>query len=86
MLRLLANQALAFPGVTWGRLAPMHPELKETLIRARLGELGFDLERDPGGLDWIVRDRRERNEFMRALPATRCQELDTVIEFFGLEL
>src|SRR5687767_5933873 len=55
----------------------MHPELKETLIRARLSELGFDLDREPGGLDWIIKDRRERNEFMRAVPATRCKELLT---------
>ena len=60
--------------------------LKEELIRARLGELGFELQREPGGLDWIVRDRREGKEFMKAVPATRCQELDTVIEFFQLEL
>ena len=60
--------------------------LKEELIRARLSELGFDLEREPGELDWIVRDRREWKEFMKAVPATRCQELDTIIEFFGLEL
>jgi hypothetical protein len=64
----------------------MDPVLKEELIRARLGELGFDLEREPGGLDWIVRDRRERKEFMKAVPATRCHGLDTIIEFFGLEL
>jgi hypothetical protein len=55
-------------------------------MRARLGELGFNLEREPGGLDWIVRDRRETKEFMKAVPATRCHELDTVIEFFRLEL
>ena len=60
--------------------------IKEELIRARLGELSFSLEREPGGLDWIVKDRREGKEFMKAVPPTRCKELDTVIEFFGLEL
>jgi hypothetical protein len=42
--------------------------LKEEVVRARLSKLGFDLERDPGGLDWIVRDRREGKEGMKAVP------------------
>ena len=60
--------------------------LKEELICARLSHLGFDLEREPGGFDWIVSDRREGKEFMKAIPATRCRDLDTVIEFFELTL
>jgi hypothetical protein len=60
--------------------------LKEELVRARLGELGFDLEREPGGMDWIVKDRREGKEYMQPVPSTRCASLDTVIEFFQIKL
>jgi hypothetical protein len=56
------------------------------LIRARLSELGSGLEREPGGLDWIVRDRREERVDMKWVPPTRCRELDTIIELFQIEL
>jgi hypothetical protein len=37
--------------------------LKEETIGARLNHLDFDLEREPGGFDWIVRDRRGCNRY-----------------------
>lgn len=59
---------------------------KEALVCTKLADLGFDLKRDPGSLDWIVWDRRAGKGFLKAIPATRCQELDTIVEFFQLEL
>ena len=61
-------------------------EPKEELIRARLNHLGFDLEREPGGRYWIVRDRREGNESMKPITGTRIRELDVIVEFFRLKL
>jgi hypothetical protein len=61
-------------------------ELKEELIRARLSHLGFDLEREPGGRYWIVRDRREGNESMKVITGTRIRELDVIVELFRLKL
>jgi hypothetical protein len=48
--------------------------------------LGFDLERELGGLDWIVKDRREGHGVLRALQPTKCQSLQSVIDLFELEL
>jgi hypothetical protein len=59
---------------------------EEALVRAKLADLGFHLKRDPGSLDWIVWDRREGKEFLKAIPATRCQDHDTIVEFVQLEL
>jgi hypothetical protein len=61
-------------------------ELKEELIRARLSRLGFDLEREPGGRYWLVRDRREGKEFMKAIARKRIRELDVIVEFFQLQI
>jgi hypothetical protein len=40
---------------------------REKLIRAHLSYLGFDLEQEFGGLDWIVKDWREGHGVLRAL-------------------
>jgi hypothetical protein len=58
---------------------------REELIRAHLSYLGFDLERELGSLDWIVRDRREGHGVLRALQPTKCS-LQSVIDLFELEL
>jgi hypothetical protein len=59
--------------------------VKEEIVRARLSRLGFDLEREPGGFDWIVRDRRVSTA-MPALQPTRAGDLDTILELFQIEL
>ena len=59
---------------------------KEELIRAHLSYLGFDLERELGTLDWIVKDRREGHGVLRALQPTKCQSLQSVIDLFELTL
>jgi hypothetical protein len=64
----------------------MNRDLREQLIRTKLGELGFDLKREPSSLDWVVWDRREGKRDLPALPPTRCQDLETVVEFFRLDL
>jgi hypothetical protein len=56
---------------------------KEELIRGRLSRLGFDLEK--AGFGYIVRDRREHLE-MPALQPTHCQDLDSVIDLFNIQL
>jgi hypothetical protein len=56
---------------------------KEELTRARLNQLGFDLEK--AGFGYIVRDRREHLE-MPALQPTHCQNLDSVIDLFNIQL
>ena len=58
---------------------------QEELIRARLSYLGFDIERE-GGLDWIVRDRREGHGVLRALQPTKCHSLQSVTDLFELDL
>jgi hypothetical protein len=57
--------------------------LKEELTRARLSHLGFDLEK--AGFGYIVRDRREHLE-MPALQPTHCQDLESVIDLFNIQL
>ena len=57
--------------------------LKEELTRARLSHIGFDLEKE--GFGYIVRDRRE-NLQMPALQPTHCQDLDSVIDLFNIQL
>jgi hypothetical protein len=57
--------------------------LKEELARARLSHLGFDLEK--AGFGYIVRDRREHLG-MAALQPTHCQDLDSVIHLFNIQL
>jgi hypothetical protein len=64
----------------------MHLDDKEAFIRAKLSDLGFDLKREPGSLDWIVWDRHEGKEFLKAIPAARCRDLEMVMEFFQLEV
>jgi len=56
---------------------------KEKLIRARLSDLGFELERD--GFDYSIRDRREKHG-LPALQPTRCRDLEMIIEMFKLGL
>jgi hypothetical protein len=55
----------------------------EGVIRERLRHLGFDLTRD--GFDYLVSDRR-MDRGLAAMPPTRCQELEGVIELFKIEL
>jgi hypothetical protein len=59
------------------------PEAKEKLIRARLSDLGFELERD--GFDYSIRDRREKHD-LPALQPTRCRDLEAMIELFKLKI
>jgi hypothetical protein len=56
---------------------------KEELTRARLSHLGFELEK--AGFGYIVQDRREHLE-MPALQPAHCQDLDSVIDLFMIEL
>jgi hypothetical protein len=61
----------------------MNLTLKEELIRARLSHIGFDLEKE--GFGYVVRDRRELLG-MPVLQPTHCQDLDSVIDLFMIEL
>jgi hypothetical protein len=56
---------------------------REGVIRERLSRLGFELERD--GFDYLISDRR-MDRGLPAMPPTRCQELEAVIELFKIEL
>ena len=58
-------------------------ESKESIVRVKLGELGFELNRQ--GFGYIIRDRRE-GKVLPALQPTHCESLDTIIELFKLEL
>jgi hypothetical protein len=64
----------------------MNHDRKEQVIRDKLHELGFDLKLEPSSLDWVVWDRREGKKDMPSLPPTRCQNLETVVEFFQIDL
>jgi hypothetical protein len=55
----------------------------EGVIRERLSHLGFELKRD--GFDYLISDRR-LDRGLPAMPPTRCHQLETVIEFFKIEL
>jgi hypothetical protein len=70
-------------GWHWGHNGgPFDNALKEDVIRARLHHLGFDREKE--GFEYIVRDRREH--LVPALQPTRCQDLDSVIDLFNIQL
>ena len=59
--------------------------LKEETIGARLNHLDFDLEREPGGVDGLSRDRRAATA-MPALQPTKSGDLDSIVELFEIEL
>ena len=54
-------------------------------LRAPLSYLGFDLEREPGGIR-LDCPRPTGGHPMPALQPTRAGDLDTILELFQIEL